>query len=175
MFAVFTILFVVISYNSAIGISTPLMESLKAGLLGLGGLGVVSTVTLSVFNSIEDRHMKIIENTYSHITRWDDPHLAAARKFTRRLKESKPHMSDTEFLKQVNDNEELRHSIVLVCNYFEQVRMSYMMNRIDIKLFNKCLGPVMRDYYERLKPYVASQGNDSLKDWEEIRNLSYKT
>ena len=148
------------------------MEALKAAMLGLGGLGVVSTILLSVFNSIEDRYMKIIENTYTHITQWDDAHLAAARKFTRKLKETKPHMSDMEFLKHINDDEELRHSIVLVCNYFEQVRISYLMKRIDIKHFNKCLGPVMEDYNERLKPYVASQGSDSLKDWEEIRALS---
>ena len=171
IFSVFTIAFIVVSYQSAKSVTAPL-EALKAALLGLGGLGVVSTITLSVFNSIEDRYMKVIENTYSHITKWDDPHLAAARKFTRKLKETKPHMSDTEFLKHINEDEELRHSIVLVCNYFEQVRMSYLMNRIDIKLFNRCLGPAMEDYNDRLKPYIANQGSESLRDWEEIRDLS---
>jgi len=171
LFIFITLGFVVLSYKSEVG-STPLIEALKAAMLGLGGLGVVSTILLSVFNSIEDGYMKIIENTYTHITQWDDPHLAAARKFTRKLKETRPHMSDVDFLKHINEDEELRHSIVLVCNYFEQVRISHLMKRIDIKLFNKCLGPVMEDYNERLKPYVASQGNDSLKDWEEIRDLS---
>ncbi|OBA12145.1 hypothetical protein A9988_09930 [Acinetobacter calcoaceticus] len=141
-------------------------------MLCLGGLGVVSTITLSVFNSIEDRYMKIIENTYSHITKWDDPHLATARKFTRKLKDTKPNTSDSDLIKQINEDEDLKHSIVLVCNYFEHVRISYLMNRIDIKLFNKSIGPVMEDYNDRLKPYVQSQGADSMKDWAEIRDLS---
>jgi hypothetical protein len=167
-----TLAFIGVSYHSAKDETDQILEAWKAALLGVGGLGVISTIILSIFNAIEDRHLKIIENTYKHITQWDDPHLAAARKFTRKLKEAKPHMSDTDFLKHINDDEELRHSIVLVCNYFEQVRISHLMNRIDIKIFNKCLGPVMEDYNDRLKPYVANQGGESLKDWEEIRDLS---
>ncbi len=177
LFCIFTFVIIsagiiIVSYQTATAPSVPLLEALKAALLSIGGLGVVSTITLSVFNSIEDRYMKIIENTYSHITKWDDPHLATARKFTRKLKDTKPNTSDSDLIKQIDEDEDLKHSIVLVCNYFEQVRISYLMNRIDMKLFNKSLGPVMEDYNDRLKPYVASQGVESLKDWAEIRDLS---
>lgn len=172
VFSLFICAFIVVSYQSAQNETGPLIEALKAALLGLGGIGVISTIMLSVFNSIEDRHMKVIENTYRHITQWDDAHLAAARKFTRKLKESKPKMSDEEFIQLINEDEELKHSIVLVCNYFEQVRISEKMNRIDIKLFNKSLGPVMADYYYRLRPFIQTAGAESMRDWDEILALS---
>lgn len=162
-----------LSYYSASGGDTPILEALKAALLGIGGLGVASTIILSILNSMEDRRSKVIENTYIHITKWDDPHLAAARMFTRKLKETKPTMSDDDFLKHIEGDENLKHSIVLVCNYFEQVRISYLMNRIDIKLFNKSLGPVMSDYYYRLRPYVESQKNlGYIQDWDNLLALT---
>lgn len=150
----------------------PVFEATKSFLLGISGAGVVSTMLLSVLNSIEDRYVKIIENTYTHITKWDDAHLAAARKFTRGLKEQKFKMSDEEFLKHIDDNEDLKHSISLVCNFFENVRISYKTNRIDMKLFNSSLGYVMEDYHHRLRPYVKKNGEAYLKDWDEILELS---
>lgn len=170
LFSAIILAFVLVSYFSTSG--SALVEAIKSALLGIGGIGVISTMLLSTFNSMEDSYMKVIENTYVHITKWDDPHLALARKFTRKLKETKPNMSDTEFLSLINADEELRHSIILVCNYFEQVRISAKMKRIDIKLFNDSLGVVMGDYYHTLKPYAYSLGIESARDWDVIHSLS---
>lgn len=171
VFSTIVFAFVLISYQSTEE-TTSFVEAVKASLLGLGGIGVISTVLLSAFNSMEDSYMRVVENTYIHITKWDDPHLALARKFTRKLKETKPNMSDKEFLELINADEELRHSIILVCNYFEQVRISVKMKRIDIELFNSSLGVVMGDYYHTLKPYAYSLGPQGARDWDVVQSLS---
>lgn len=174
VFSVFSILFFTgFAYiNAKPNGESPIIEATKSFLLGVGGAGTAVTILLAVLNSINDGYMRVIENTFNLIARWDDPHLASARKFTRKLKDSGPTMSNEEFLKKIDEDDELHHSIVLVCNYFDQIRISSEMNRIDIKSYNKSLGPVMEDYYHRLKPYVQRQGRDSMKDWDKVLSLS---
>lgn len=166
------VFFTIIAYQTDKDGVNSALEALKTFLLGLGGAGVISTIYLSVLNSIEDRQMRVLENTYNLISQWDDPHLAAARKFTRELKVKKPNMSDVEFLAAIDDDVDLKHSIVLVCNYFDQIRISHEMQRIDIKLLNKSLGHVMSDYYHRMMPYIKQQGEAHTRDWNKIHDLS---
>lgn len=172
VYVITIVFFTIVSYQEITTGGNPSMEALKTFLLGLSGAGVISTIFLSVLNSIEDRYLKIIENTFSLISQWDDSHLAAARKFTRKLKETKPKMSDEEFLSSIDRDEELKHSIVLVCNFFDQIRISHEMGRIDIKILNDSLGAVMEDYYHRMMPYVKKAGGSHLKDWNKIYSLS---
>lgn len=172
VYAFIIFFFTIVAYQTDIVNVNPAIEALKTFLLGLGGAGVISTIYLSVVNSIEDRRMKILENTYNLIAQWDDPHLATARKFTRKLKDEKPNMSDVEFLAGIDGDPELKHSIVLVCNFFDQIRISHEMQRIDIKLLNKSLGHVMSDYYHRMMPYIKKQGENHIGDWNKIHELS---
>lgn len=162
-----------IAYTSPIPAgSTNIIEAVKIVFLMLGGLGVVLPTYISAMNAIDSRSTQKLENTFRLIEKWDDPLMFAARKFTRELKKSKAKLSDEELIKKIDGDEDLRHSIILVVNYFDQIRVSEKTNRIDCALFNKSLGYVMRDYHHRFRPWVETQGVDYLKDWDELLDLS---
>jgi hypothetical protein len=151
--------------------SSVLIETIKIVFLCLGGLGIILPVYISVTNEIEDRYTKKIENTISLLQKWDDPHLFEARKYTRRLKDKRPELSDNQLVSQINNDEELRHSVILVMNYLEFVRISIRENRVDIIILKQSLGPVILDICRRLRPFVIIQGEQPLKHWDELNNF----
>lgn len=155
--------------------STKLIEVAKIVFLSLGGLGVVLPTYISAFNAIESRSTQILENTFRLIEKWDDPLMFAARKFTRELKAEKSRLSDEQLIERIESDLELKQSIILVINYFDQIRVSEKTGRINAALFNQSLGPVMQDYYQRFRPYLARQGDKYLADWEEVYALSRRT
>lgn len=152
--------------------SSSLIESIKIVFLSLGGLGVVLPTYINAFNAIEGRQTQKIENTFRLIEKWDDPLMFEARKFTRELKLRQHSLSANELVSEIDSNPELKQSIILVMNYFDQIRVSEETRRIDIPLFNRSLGPVMQDYCHRLRPYVEKQGAQFLADWDRILELS---
>lgn len=62
--------------------------------------------------------------------------------------------------------------MILLINYFDQVRVSEKTKRINCVLFNQSLGPVMIDYHNRLRPWVETHGEQYLKDWDELPELA---
>lgn len=155
--------------------STKLIEVAKIVFLSLGGLGVILPTYISAFNAIEARSTQVLENTFRLIEKWDDPLMFAARKFTRELKTEKSKLSDDQLIERIEGDVELKQSIILLLNYFDQIRVSEKTGRINATLFNQSLGPVMQDYYQRFRPYVAKQGDKYLADWEEVYQLSRRT
>ena len=101
--------------------------------------------------------------------------MFAARKFTRQLKAEKSKLSDESLVAKIENDQDLKQSIILVLNYFDQIRVSEETGRIDAVLFNRSLGPVMEDYHHRFRPYVATLGERHLADWDEVLKLSKKT
>lgn len=154
--------------------STKLIEVAKIVFLSLGGLGVILPTYISAFNAIEARSTQVLENTFRLIEKWDDPMMFAARKFTRELKAEKSKLSDDDLVEKIENDQGLKQSIILVLNYFDQIRVSEKTGRIDAVLFNRSLGPVMQDYHHRFRPYVAKQGDKYLEDWDEVLALSKK-
>lgn len=155
--------------------STKVIESVKIIFLSLGGLGVILPTYISAFNAIESRSTTVLENTFRLIEKWDDPLMFEARKFTRELKGKKSSLSDDQLVAEIEGKPELKQSIILVLNYFDQIRVSEETGRVNVALFNRSLGPVMQDYHHRFRPYVAKQGAQYLQDWDRILDLSKKT
>lgn len=155
--------------------STKLIEVVKIVFLSLGGLGVILPTYISAFNAIEARSTQVLENTFRLIEKWDDPMMFAARKFTRQLKAEKSKLSDESLVAKIENDQDLKQSIILVLNYFDQIRVSEETGRIDAVPFNRSLGPVMEDYHHRFRPYVATLGERHLADWDEVLKLSKKT
>lgn len=116
--------------------SSVFIEVTKTVFLCLGGLGVILPLYINATNSIEGRTGEKIENTFSLIEKWDDPHLFSARKLTREIRDARSSLSDDALVKKIKDDDELRQSVILVANYFEQVRFSVVNNRIDVEQFN---------------------------------------
>lgn len=157
------------------GGSSKIIETVKIIFLSLGGLGVILPTYINAFNALESRSTAILENTFRLIEKWDDPLMFEARKFTREMKSRKSSLSDDELVNEIEGNPELKQSIILVLNYFDQIRISEETGRVNVALFNRSLGPVMQDYHHRFRPYVAKQGDQNLQDWDRINDISKKT
>ena len=144
---------------------------MKTVFLCLGGIGVILPLYINATNSIESRFAAKIENTFSLIEKWDDSHLFAARKFTREIGDSRASMSDDDLLKRIKGDAELRQSVILVLNYFEQVRFSAVNERIDVKQFKSALGSVIVNIIRRFEPFINDVGSEHAKDLKQLEML----
>lgn len=162
-----------ISYNNKPPIhSNREIETIKIVFLSLGGLGVILPTYLNAFNTLEQVDAHRVENSYSLLEKWDNPHLFKAREFTRDLKNQKKNLSDTDLLRKIDADESLKQSIILIMNYFDGIRVSINHNRIKTEIIKDTLGPVFADIYQRLLPYVDSLPNkDYRKDWDALYDL----
>jgi hypothetical protein len=179
LWALGTLALAYITYTSpAPANSTIFIEIVKIVFLSLGGLGVVMPTYINAVNAIEARGTEKLENTFKLIEQWDDPHIFAARKFTRELKKRKDSLSDNDLVSEIDNDEDLKQSVILLMNFFDRIRMSAETGRIDTALFNRSLGPVMSDYHHRMRPYIASQGelygakDKFLADWDRVLEIS---
>ena len=84
----------------------------------------------------------------SLIQRWDDPSLLAARRFTREIKDQRNSMSPDDIRGRISSDSGLRESVVLVFNYFDYIRLSLKMGRIDKGIIQESLGDIGSVNYE---------------------------
>lgn len=148
--------------------STPMIECIKAVLLCIGGAGVIISTYFTAVNAFSQRQANVIKNTFDLLTRWDDPHLFNARKWTRRVKETADSTSKNQLLADIAANEDLKNSVILVLNYFEHVRFSLHTKRIDKKLFKASLGETIANIAERFTPYAETLSAETAKDLQEV-------
>ncbi|WP_394136467.1 DUF4760 domain-containing protein [Aliivibrio fischeri] len=146
-----------------------LIETIKIVFLCLGGLGIILPTYINATNAIEERTVTRIENTFALITKWDDPHLFSARKLTRDIKLRRSSISDDELIQEINENDELKQSVHLVCNYFEQVRFSIDTGRINLDLFKPVLGALIIDIINRFMPYINTIGDVYVQDLNKLK------
>lgn len=158
------------TYNTyKVGITnSAYIEAAKIFFLCLGGGGVITSTFFTAANMFLQRQANIIENTFNLLSRWDDKHYLDARKFTREIKDNKKNISDNELIQKINENEDLKQSVILVMNYLEHVRFSLKTNRIDKKIFYNSLGITLIDIAERFKPYAESVNKQNSTDLEEL-------
>jgi len=150
--------------------SSIFIEVTKIVFLCLGGLGVILPTYINATNSLEARISDKIENTFRLIEKWDDPHLFSARKLTRDEKTNRSKICDEDLIKRIESNQELKQSVILVFNYFEQVRFSILNNRIEKEQFKGTLGVVIIDIIERFKPFTDKCGGPQMtKDLDQLK------
>lgn len=147
------------------------IEIVKFALIALGGLGVVLPVYLSASQAIIDSRQKIIENTVDLIQKWDDPSLLAARMFTRDLKDKKESLSDNDFCAKIQAEPKLRHSIILVFNYFDYFRISIETDRVDKDILKHSLGNMVIDIADRFTPWLKKQPKEMQADVNTLKKL----
>ena len=136
----------------------------------IAGFGVLIPLYCFVKNAKDDRDFKIIENTYALLSKWDDPHFAEARKFTRKIAKNNKDMSDKDKLDAINKNESLEHSIILVLNYIQNIKMSLDEQRIKKDIIKKHLGEVIVSIINRFDCYIKENLSDTnKKDLNELR------
>ena len=88
--------------------STKTFEVVKFTFLSISAFGILFSVLLSSFNSLEasqnvqDRiEFDRIENSFDFMHRWDSPSLKEARDYTRRIKKEKDKLSSEELCKRI--------------------------------------------------------------------------
>lgn len=148
--------------------STQLIEAIKATLLCLGGSSVIISTYFTAVNAFNQRNADVIKNTFDLLMRWDDPHLFNARKWTRRTKEAQENTSNNQLLSDIDQNEDLKNSVILVLNYFDLVRFSLKTKRVDEKLFKKFIGPTVVNIGNRFLPYAKKLGKEVEDDLNEL-------
>lgn len=72
---------------------------------------------------------------------------------------------------KIKNDDELRQSVILVSNYFEQVRFSIINERIDVKQFKATLGSVIKDIIKRFEPYFKTLGQENIDDLKQLEKL----
>lgn len=152
-----------------------IIEITKIAFLLLGGLGVILPTYLNIWQSLESSELiqaKLdfdkMENTFRILEKWDDPSLLEARKFTRRIKEKKDSISNKELLKEIQANETLKQSVIMVFNYWEGIRVSIEGNRINEAVLQDSISGIFNDMYERFKPWMDKQPSDMQEDFREL-------
>lgn len=80
-------------------------------------------------------------------------------------------MSDDELVKRISENDDLKQSVILVCNYFEHVRFSIVNKRIDREQFKDVLGSVVVGIIDRFNPYFKSLGQEHVDDFNQLKDL----
>lgn len=147
------------------------IETLKIVFIMLGGLGVILPTYLNVWQSLETANLlqeqfrrNEIENTMKIIERWDDKHFLEARKFTRKLKDQHATLSPEQLKKEINENPDLRQSVILIFNYFDYIRLSIINKRIDAKVIVSQFGEVFHDMHDRFSPWLKDQPKDYQAD-----------
>lgn len=171
-----TIALVYIAYTSSPpSNSSTFVEATKTLFLCLGGLGVILPTYINATNAMEARRDSKIENTFKLLQKWDDPHFLDARKLTRVLKSQKSKISDDELISTIEKDAELKQSIILLFNYFDQVKLSIVTNRIDKELFVKSLGEVILDIIYRFEPFIKTISHaDGVEDIKQLKELLSK-
>ena len=142
----------------------PALETIKMIFVMMGGFGVFVATYFYAFNSLEASktaearlRFDIIEYTYSLIKEWDDPSLLAARRYSREIKAKHRELSANDLIKEIDSTPELKESIVLLINYFEQMRVSINTARVDNRVLADSMKPTFLDIFERFKPYISEK------------------
>ena len=155
--------------------SKAILETIQTFLLCIGGSGVVLSTYFTAVNAFSQRASDKIENTFKLLKDWDDPHLFEARKLTRRIKDKVEEISDKDLIHEINNDEELKNSVILVLNYFEHVRFSFKTKRIDEDLFKKTLGMTILNIIDRFAPFTKKQSIEVDEDLKELKKLLEST
>ena len=72
-------------------------------------------------------------------------------------------------MRQIENNEELEHSVILILNYIENSYMSIESGRIDKEVFKRYLGEVIYGFINRFDNYIKKYS--SKKDQEILKQM----
>jgi hypothetical protein len=166
--------------NVDISKQSPKIETIKIVFIMIGGLGVILPTYLNIWQSLENSEIRkeekrylIIENTFKLIEKWDDKLFFDARKYTRKLKDNENSLSPDQILQQIHNDSDLRQSIILLLNYFDDVRISIKHERIDKEIYKSTLGSVVIDICKRFDVFIKTEDQESQNDIKEL--LAYLT
>jgi len=157
------------AYKSAVA-GNEIVETIKMALLMLGGLGVVIAIVYQAESLVENSkqiNSKInfdkVENSFQLLKDWDNPSLLEARKFTRNIKKKREQISNEELLAEIENTNELEHSLVMTFNFWEQVYLSISNERVEKIVVQKAFSSVYCDMYKRFEVWIEKSCSTDTK------------
>jgi len=158
------------AYSSA-SAGNELVETIKMGLLMIGGLGVVVAIVYQAESLAENSKQlsgKIdfdkVENSFELLKDWDNPSLLETRKYTREIKKRRDSISDKDLLDEISSTNDLEHSLVMTFNFWEQIYLSLISNRVDEKIIKKAFSQVYCDMYQRFEVWIKQSSSSDTKE-----------
>jgi len=169
------------AYHSAL-VGNEWVETIKMGLLMLGGLGVIIAIIYQAESLVENSKqiaMKMdfdrVENAFELLKDWDNPSLLEARKYTREIKKNRDIISDQSLLNQIASTNDLEHSLVMTFNFWEQIYLSIENERVDESIVKQAFGQLYCDMYKRFEVWINQSSSSDTKTSLKALNDKWKS
>ena len=153
-----------------------ILETINVFFLILGGFGVIlsivhqsESILLNNKQTAEKIEFDKIENSFKLIKDWDNPSLLEARKYTREIKALRTGISDDDLLKKIKEDIDLRHSLIMTFNFWEQVYLSIEKDRVDSKILETSFKDTYIDMYDRFKVWLDLTPNTTTQSLRNFR------
>ncbi|MEM8641459.1 MAG: hypothetical protein AAGG51_21980 [Cyanobacteria bacterium P01_G01_bin.54] len=99
-------------------------QDIQSLFLSINCFAVIIATTINLISTVRGQATKRLENTFNFIKRWDDSLMTQARMYTRELLEQSTAKADDEIMADLNNDKELKRSVVSVFNFFQAMYMS---------------------------------------------------
>lgn len=152
--------------------SSKCMEVVKFLSLSISAYGVLFTVLLTSFNSIESSNINKesieynrISNSFRYMERFDAPSIKEARDITRKMKKEKSSLSDDDLIKKIEgdgktqseEQEDLKRSVITMFNFFEEIYLSILNKHSNEQILITVYKDMYLDIYDRFKCWLEKE------------------
>jgi hypothetical protein len=150
--------------------SSKTFETIKFVFLSISAFGVLFSVLLSSFNSLEatsniqDRiNFDRTGNAFRFFERWDSSSLKDARDMTRAVGKEAKDLSPTEIISRVSNNDDLERSVITMFNFFEEINFAIEEKHVNAKLVEKAFAKSYGNIYKRFESWVEQNIDETQK------------
>lgn len=157
--------------------TTRAFEEVKFIYLSLTAFGILFSVLLTSFNSLEatanvQERIKFdrVENAFAYMHRWDTDPLKGARDFTRTIRQEQDSLSPQQLRERISGDKDLERSVIVMFNFFEELELSIRANRVDAGVLLAAFRNVYMDIYERFRPWIDTLNEPTVE--RHLRDLS---
>lgn len=139
-------------------------DKIKNVIASISAFAVSSALLLnavSIFQqsemSFQQGQIKKFDETFVLISKWDDEHFLKARDYTRKQQDIHKDVGTQQILKEINNNEDLKRSIVMMTNYFELIETSIQNDRIYENIIMEHFAHLLKDIIDRYECFLKYQ------------------
>ena len=133
---------------------------------------VVIATTINLISALEQSFSRKRENTFKYIEKWDDSLLTEARKYTRDILHNRNEKTPDKIYEDIDQNPELKKSIVSVFNFWQVVYMAIESHRVDEKLLRRAFADSYNKFYHTFDCWRTRHIKESdKKGFEDLEKL----
>lgn len=123
----------------------------------ISAFAVSSTLLLNAVSIFQQGQIKKLDETFALISKWDDEHFLKARDLTRDQQGVHQKLSEQEILDKINEDNELKRSIIMMTNYFELIETSIQKDRIYENIIMVHFAHLLKDIIDRYKCFLEQE------------------